>query len=87
MGRMKETLEEAYEGYDEKYDPVSKPIHYVQGRSYEPAKVIQDWDLNFFLGNVVKYVSRAGRKESASRKEDLSKALWYLQQEINHAHE
>ena len=44
------------------FDPVSNPSHYTSGRKYEPRKVIMDWDLNFYLGNVVKYISRAGRK-------------------------
>jgi hypothetical protein len=34
------------------------------------------------LGNVVKYVARAGKKESASREDDLLKALWYLVYEL-----
>ena len=62
------------------FNPVTKPMHYVQGRKYEPVKVINDWNLSFNLGNVVKYVSRAGRKDN--KKQDLEKALFYLQQEI-----
>lgn len=42
---------------------------------------IEAWDLNFSLGNVVKYVARAGKK-TKNRKEDLEKALWYLQREL-----
>ena len=44
------------------FDPVKKPSHYTAGRKYEPKDVIRDWDLNFNLGNAVKYISRAGRK-------------------------
>jgi hypothetical protein len=44
--------------------------------------VIREWDLDFALGNVVKYVARAGKKKSASREDDLLKALWYLVYEL-----
>lgn len=48
---------------------------------------IEHFDLNFALGNVIKYVVRAGRK-TPDAKADLEKALWYLQREIdrNDAH-
>jgi hypothetical protein len=59
---------------------ITSPDHYVAGRVYEPRKVISDWGLNFNLGNVVKYVSRAGRKENALK--DLCKARKYLDFEI-----
>ena len=62
------------------YNPVSNPSHYTSGRKYEPRKVIEDWDLSFYLGNVVKYISRAGRKDNAV--EDLEKAQQYLDWEI-----
>lgn len=58
------------------------PGHYCEGRSYEPKDVIRDWDLNFNLGNVVKYISRAGRKGNAL--DDLRKAKTYLEFEIKH---
>ena len=66
----------------EKYDVVNNPSHYCEGRKYEPIKVIKDWDLNFNLGNTVKYISRAGRKIDAL--EDLKKARFYLDWEINY---
>ena len=59
-----------------------RPAHYVEGRKYEPKDVIRDWDLNFNLGNVIKYVSRAGRKDS--KIVDLEKAKQYLQFEIDY---
>jgi hypothetical protein len=62
------------------YDPVRNPGHYTAGRSIEPIDAIEDWQLDFYLGNVVKYVSRAGRKGSAV--EDLKKAQWYLDRAI-----
>lgn len=42
---------------------VNHPSHYAEGRKYEPIDVIEDWELGFNLGNTVKYISRAGRKD------------------------
>lgn len=61
---------------------ISNPSHYCEGRKYEPKDVIRDWDLNFNLGNVVKYVSRNGRKEGENALKDLKKARQYLEFEI-----
>ena len=61
---------------------IERPAHYVEGRKYEPKDVIRDWDLNFNLGNVIKYVSRTGRKDS--KIVDLEKAKQYLQFEIDY---
>lgn len=66
------------------FDAINNPLHYCRGRKYEPIKVIQDWDLDFCLGNVVKYISRAGRKSSEGMTDldktiqDLEKARFYL---------
>ena len=60
---------------------ISAPEHYVAGRQYEPHLVIEDWGLNFNLGNVIKYVSRAGRKGDI--RIDLKKARQYLDFEIS----
>ena len=57
--------------------------YYAVGRKHEPIDVIQDWDLDFCLGNVVKYISRAGRKDNADAVEDLKKAKTYLEYEIS----
>lgn len=59
---------------------VEHPSHYADGRKYEPINVICDWNLDFCLGNVVKYISRAGRKENEI--EDLKKARFYLDYKI-----
>jgi hypothetical protein len=64
-----------------KKDDINSPSHYAAGREIEPIDAIEDWDLGFNLGNVVKYVSRAGRKEDRLLT-DLKKAAWYLQREI-----
>lgn len=63
------------------FDSVNRPRHYCEGRKYEPIDVIEDWGLDFHLGNAVKYISRAGRKGDAV--EDLEKAVWYIQREID----
>jgi hypothetical protein len=68
------------------YNDIAKPSHYAEGRKYEPKDVIRDWGLNFNLGNVVKYVSRAGRKSYGESEnpylKDLHKAKQYLEFEI-----
>ena len=59
-------------------EKVNHPDDYGgEGNPYEAIKVIEAWDLNFHLGNVVKYISRAGKK-SKNNVEDLKKAEWYL---------
>lgn len=65
-------------------DPVNHPSHYGGGDNlYETVKVIEAWGLNFNLGNVVKYVSRAGKKGGQETYfQDLMKAAWYLNREI-----
>ena len=65
----------------EKEDVRSHPSHYCFGK-YEPVKVIQDWGLSFCLGNVVKYLARAGRKDGNSKLQDLLKAKQYIEFEI-----
>ena len=65
-----------------KKEAVNHPSHYGGEKNpYEAFKVIEAWDLNFSLGNVLKYMSRAGKK-SDSILEDLKKAAWYLNREI-----
>lgn len=62
-------------------DNVNHPEHYGgKENPYEAIKVIEAWNLTFCLGNVVKYLSRAGKK--GSKLEDLKKAQWYLNREI-----
>lgn len=64
------------------FDNVNHPKHYTDGRKYEPIEVIEDWKLDFCLGNAVKYISRAGRKDETKTIEDLEKAKWYIDREI-----
>jgi hypothetical protein len=63
---------------------VNNPLHYGGvDNPYEAIKVIEAWDLDFHLGNTVKYISRAGIKNPQKELEDLKKASWYLQRKIN----
>lgn len=65
-------------------DKVNHPHHYGgEFNTYEAIKVIEAWNLGFNLGNTIKYISRAGIKDPEREIEDLEKALWYLQREIN----
>lgn len=61
---------------------VDHPAHYGGDSVYETIKVIDAWELDFCLGNAVKYISRAGKKDPEKRIEDLRKAMWYIQHEI-----
>lgn len=69
------------EGSDLGSNPILHPKHYCFGK-YEPVKVISDWELNFNLGCVIKYIARAGRKEGNSKLQDLLQAKRYLEFEI-----
>ena len=66
------------------YEVVDHPLHYGGSENpYEAIKVIDAWQLGFALGNTVKYISRAGKKDSSKELEDLKKAMWYLQHHIS----
>lgn len=64
-------------------ESVDHPAHYGGEKSlYEAIKVIEAWELGFCLGNTVKYISRAGKKDASKELEDLREAAWYLQRRI-----
>ena len=63
----------------EAVDKVNHPPHYKVG-GIETIDFIEAKKLNYNLGNVIKYITRADHK--GSRNEDLQKALWYLKREI-----
>lgn len=64
-----------------KKELVNHPNHYGgKDNPYEAIKVIENWKLGFCLGNTVKYISRAGKKDDVVQ--ELEKALWYLKREI-----
>ena len=58
---------------------VSHPSHYNQG--IEAIDIIESWELNFSLGNAIKYILRSPYK--GKQIEDLEKARWYIDREIN----
>ena len=60
---------------------VEHPKHYNTGK-IEVISAIEDWNLDFHLGNVVKYVARAGKKDPKKELEDLKKAVFYLQRKV-----
>ncbi len=63
----------------EMQEKVNHPSHYA-GKKFEVIEIIDDFDLDFSLGNAIKYILRAGKK--GSKVEDLKKAVWYLQHNI-----
>ena len=60
-------------------DNINHPTHY-QGNGLDAIQVIESFNLNFSLGNAVKYILRAGKKNDAQ--EDIKKAIWYLNREL-----
>ena len=62
-------------------DSVNHPSHYTDGK-IEVIDFIEDKKLNFHRGNAVKYIARAGKKNPEKEVEDLKKAAWYINREI-----
>ena len=62
-------------------DAVNHPAHYTDGK-IEVIDYIEDKKLGYHLGNAVKYISRAGKKNPEKEIEDLEKAVWYIQRQI-----
>ena len=62
-------------------DNVNHPSHYTDGK-IEVINFIEDKNLNFHRGNAVKYIARAGKKNPEKEVEDLEKAVWYTNREI-----
>lgn len=77
--KPEENIEHAIYKQEAAVEKVNHPKHYTAG-GIETIDFIEAKGLNFNLGNVVKYVTRAGRKDN--RLEDLKKARWYLDREI-----
>lgn len=61
-------------------DEVNHPSHYTAYEGFEVIDITEQ--LNFNLGNAVKYIFRAGKKEGVSEVTDLEKAEWYIRREI-----
>ena len=74
--------EELCSGDGKENDPVNHPAHYCDG-GIETLDFILAKRLDFLLGQVVKYVSRAGKKDPAKELEDLQKAQFYLNRKID----
>lgn len=66
---------------EDKSNTVNSPSHYTDGE-IEVIDYIEDKGLGFCLGNAVKYISRAGKKDQSKEVEDLQKAIWYIQRKI-----
>lgn len=62
-------------------DNINHPSHYNQGK-VEVIEFIEDQGLTYHLGNAVKYICRAGRKDPSKEVEDLRKAIWYLTRQV-----
>lgn len=67
----------------DKLSNVNHPSHYLKNSGYEVIDVIEAWDLGFSLGNAIKYIARAGKKDPNKYREDLEKAMWYIQRHID----
>ena len=70
------------EEQSEAHDTVNHPSHYTDGK-IEVIDYIEDKKLGYHLGNAVKYISRAGKKDPTKYVEDLQKADWYIKREID----
>ena len=62
-------------------DPVNHPSHYTAG-NIEVIDFLEDQKFPYHLGNAVKYICRAGKKDPNKTVEDLEKAVWYLNRYI-----
>lgn len=67
-------------------DVVNRPAHYTDGK-IEVIEYIEDKKLGFCLGNAIKYISRAGKKDPTKEIEDLKKAKWYIERRIKELEE
>lgn len=65
----------------QEHDTVNHPAHYTYGK-IEVIDYIEDKGFGYNLGNAVKYISRAGKKNPDTLIEDLNKAIWYIKREI-----
>ena len=76
---QKETLEDRLETVID--DPVNHPSHYTDG--IETIDYIESKNYPYHIGNAVKYLSRAGKKNPDETVTDLKKAVWYINRYIN----
>lgn len=78
--KVVQTIEEQTVELPKKEDVINHPSHYTRGK-IEVIDFIEDQQLPYHLGNVIKYIARAGYK--GDKLEDLKKARWYLDRYIN----
>lgn len=78
--KVVQTIEEQAVELPKKEDVINHPSHYTRGK-IEVIDFIEDQQLPYHLGNVIKYIARAGYK--GDKLEDLKKARWYLDRYIN----
>jgi hypothetical protein len=62
-------------------DAVNHPSHYTDG-GIETIDFIEAKKMPYHLGNAIKYISRAGKKDQSKTIEDLQKAVWYIERYI-----
>lgn len=63
---------------------VNHPKHYGGDTPYEVIKVLEAWHIDdFCIGNAIKYIARAGKKDASTIIEDYKKAVWYIQHKID----
>lgn len=77
-GKMYEVV--SYQNFISESDPVNHPAHYTTGK-IEVIDFIEDQQLGFHLANAMKYICRSAHK--GTEKQDLEKAVWYLQRKIS----
>ena len=77
---MESNFRDLKKAIEEASNMVDHPTHY-QGNNFEVIDIINDYKLNFELGNAIKYILRAEKK--GNKKQDLEKAIWYLRYELS----
>ena len=80
MNKQREIIDEQAQYRSQLKDNVNSPAHYTFGK-LEVIDVLEDWQLDFCLGNTIKYIARARHK--GNELEDLKKAQWYLNRKIS----
>lgn len=64
------------------FNVVTRPSHYQGKYGLQALEVIEAFDLDYKLGNAIKYITRAGKKDSNSKSQDIKKAIFYLSSEL-----
>lgn len=80
IGEFLQSVNDAM-GASLEHDSVSHPSHYCDG-NIEVIDYIEDKKFGYHLGNAIKYISRAGKKDPSKETEDLRKAVWYIERYI-----